>query len=322
MNPSIFLLSSAVLLPLSTESEGCPTWLIIVVIVIILYSSDQQSQNKNKTSDKSKPDYLKTPTTYSSPSPTSYRRYVEDVSPPYDDEIDEILSERDEIDWQESDQNNISKQTEPYKATTSQFSQRTLPVSLALKPVQVRSLDERYQEVLSKNLKSNWQSFDYIIRNNHIDYLYHFTDMSNVESIFKHGGLYSWKSCLEREIRIACPGGNSLSRGLDIRKNLNDYIHLGFNKKHPMLYVAEEEKRIRKAKILRIDTSVIFWDSTLFSDKNATSNQARIGGTINDFRCINFGIACGSTWNGPDEKSAFQAEVLVRSHIPIEYISF
>jgi len=322
MNPSVFLPSSAVFLPLSAESEGCPTWLIIVIIVIILISSDQQSQNKNKTRDKSKSDHLETPPTYSSSSPTSYRRYIEDVSPPYDDEIDEILSERDEIDWKESDQSFISKQTEPYNATASQFPQRTLPVSLALKPDQVRSIDERSQEVLSKNLKSNWQSFDYIIRNNHIDYLYHFTDMSNMDSIFEHGGLFSWKSCLKNGIRITCPGGNSLSRELDIRKNLDDYIHLAFNQEHPMLYVAKNEGRIRKPEILRIDTSVIFWVSTLFSDRNAASNQARVGGTINDFCSIDFSIACGSTWNGPDEKSAFQAEVLVHSHIPLEYIYF
>ncbi|GEM_PF-1742536 len=322
MNPSVFLLSAAVFLPLSAESEGCPTWLIIVIIVIILYSSDQQSQKKNKTSNKSKSDYLKTPTTYSSPSHTSYRRYVEDVSPPYDDEIDEILSERDEFDWQESDQNNTSKQTEPYKTNTSQFPQRTSPVFLAPKPVQVRSIDERYQEVLSKNLKSDWRSFDFIIRNNHIDYLYHFTDKSNVSSIFEHGGLYSWKSCLKNGIRITRPGGNSLSRELDSRKNLDDYIHLAFNQEHPMLFVAKNEGRISNPEILRIDTSVIFWISTLFSDRNAASNQARIGGTINDFRSIDFSIACGSTWNSPDEKSAFQAEVLVHSHIPLEYIYF
>ena len=143
-----------------------------------------------------------------------------------------------------------------------------------------------------------------------------------MDSIIKYGGLFSRKSCLERGITIACPGGNSLSRTLDNRKNLTDYIHLAFNKKQPMLYVAKDEGRIHKASILKIDTSVIYWDSTLFSDRNATSNEARIGGTINDFRCINFRIACGSTWHTTGEKSAFQAEVLVRSHIPLEYISF
>jgi len=123
-------------------------------------------------------------------------------------------------------------------------------------------------------------------------------------------------------IRVDYPGSNTVSRTLDKNKTLDRYIHLSLNPKQPMLYVAQNEGRIREVVTLRIDTSVILWDQTLFSDRNAASNSAKIGGSINDFRNINFSIACGLTWSSDYEKSLFQAEVLVESHIPLKYIYF
>lgn len=324
MNLDVFLLSSAVILPNPAETDGCPTWLVIVAIVIILFYADQQSQSENKTNKKRKSEYIdsKTSTKYSSPIRTHYRRNIDDVYPPFDEEIDEILSQRDQTLWQEKNQNNTTKQSQFYHPNSLQVTQKSSPVPITTEPVNYLSIDLQNQETISENRKNDWRSFDIIIRKNHIEYLYHFTDAKNLASIIEYGGLFSWRSCLEKGIRIPCPGGNSLSRLLDYHKDLDDYIHLGFNREHPMLFVAKNEGRILRPVILRIDPSVILWKSTCFSDRNAASSQARIGGTFNDFCCIDFSIACGPTWNGPNEKSAFQAEVLVLSHIPLELIYF
>ena len=41
--------------------------------------------------------------------------------------------------------------------------------------------------------KNNWQEFEQVLKENRITKLYHFTDFDNLESIIKHGGLYSLK---------------------------------------------------------------------------------------------------------------------------------
>ena len=40
--------------------------------------------------------------------------------------------------------------------------------------------------------KENCTEFQNIINRHNIKKLYHFTDFDNLESIIKHGGLYSW----------------------------------------------------------------------------------------------------------------------------------
>ena len=169
--------------------------------------------------------------------------------------------------------------------------------------------------------KPDWQRFQIIMGSNGIYALYHFTDESNLESI-RAFGLYSWSACASNNISIPCPGGGTLSRDLDQKKGLHNYIHLSFNQNHPMAYVAKRDGRIQNPVYLSIDPSVIIWDTTLFSNQNAASTGAVIGGSINHFQSINFDIACGSRWNSDAEKAAFQAEVLIKEHIPAEFIRF
>jgi len=168
--------------------------------------------------------------------------------------------------------------------------------------------------------KEDWQEFENIIIQEGINRLYHFTDRSNLDSIIKYGGLFSWYTCEIKGINIPVPGGNELSRDLDIRKNIQDYVRLSFNKKQPMLYVAQREGRIINPFFLEISPEVIFFKNTLFSDENATANSAIIGGKLEDFQRINFKFAKSGEWSDELEKKYVQAEVLVKSHIPIKFI--
>ena len=56
--------------------------------------------------------------------------------------------------------------------------------------------------------KVNAQAFVRILKEHGINSLYHFTDRKNLESIIRHGGLYSWGDCIEQGIAIPCPGGD------------------------------------------------------------------------------------------------------------------
>ena len=171
--------------------------------------------------------------------------------------------------------------------------------------------------------KSNWQEFEQVLKENRIIKLYHFTDRDNLESIIQHGGLYSWADCEEKGIKIAKPGGGDLSRSLDRRDRLEHYVRLGFTPEHPMKYNAMDDGRISNPVVLEIDIEAALWADSLYADRNATKNGARVGGTLEDLKAVRFGL-----FNRPmryfdmseEAKMHFKAEVLVKHFIPLDYI--
>ena len=170
--------------------------------------------------------------------------------------------------------------------------------------------------------KSNWQDFKAILDQYGITKLYHFTDRSNLESIIREGGLYSWMDCDKKGIKITKPGGEALSRALDCRHNLQEYVRVSFTTQHPMMYVAMQEGRISNPVILEIDPEVIYWKSSKYSDSNATRNDACVGENLDAFKKIHFNSVKARTHFDltDEEKPYFQAEILVKSFIPLECI--
>lgn len=172
--------------------------------------------------------------------------------------------------------------------------------------------------------KSNWQEFEQVLKDNRITKLYHFTDFDNLESIIKHGGLYSWADCDEKGIKIAKPGGSSQSRSLDSRDRLEHYVRLSFAYDHPMQYVAMNDGRISNPVVLEIDIETALWDSSLYADRNATKNGANVGGTLDDLKEVRFGLfnRMMRYFDMSEEaKTHYQAEVLVKNFIPLKYIT-
>lgn len=171
--------------------------------------------------------------------------------------------------------------------------------------------------------KRNWQLFQSIIDKYGIQRLYHFTDRDNLESIIKHGGLYSWKDCEDKGIIIAKPGGSDQSRSLDKRDGLQNYVRVSFTPKHPMMFVAMSDGRISNPVVLEIDPAVVCWKETRYSDRNAAKTGAEVGGDLADFERIHFSTIKASVVFDLDEEEQpyYQAEVLVKNFIPLEYIS-
>lgn len=163
-----------------------------------------------------------------------------------------------------------------------------------------------------------------ILTQNGIDRLYHFTDFENLESIVQNGGLYSWLECEKKGINVSKPGGGDLSRVLDRRKGLEDYVRLSFAHEHPMMHVAMREGRISSPVILEIDPEVALLEGTKFSDRNAASNDAIIGYGQDGLRNIKFDVvtkSCHYYDLEEDEKKYYQAEILVENFIPLKYIT-
>lgn len=170
--------------------------------------------------------------------------------------------------------------------------------------------------------KSNWQEYKAIIEQQGIKKLYHFTDRENLQSIIQNGGLYSWADCEEKGISISRPGGSDSSRSLDSRDGLQHYVRVSFVTQHPMMYVAMNEGRISNPVLLEIDPQVIYWKDSRYADRNATKNGAQVGSSINDFNTIHFSAVKANKHFDldDDEQKFYQAEVLVKNSIPLEYI--
>lgn len=194
--------------------------------------------------------------------------------------------------------------------------QKGLLVELKLKEeIEIR------ERVKGIQLKSNWQLYVNVILNNGIEYLYHFTDIANIDLIKQTQGLYSWAYCDSHKITIPRPGGDELSRNLDKRKGTENYVRLSFCKNHPMEYVAKKESRIINSVKLLCDTDLIYHVGTKYCNMNATKNEAIISDSIEYFKNINFGVCKRNYFDlTPIEKSQYQSEVLVFEHVPMKYI--
>ena len=170
--------------------------------------------------------------------------------------------------------------------------------------------------------KNNYDEFKKLIEQHHITTLYHFTDRENLESIIKNGGLYSWADCEQKGINIPKPGGSMSSRDLDKRDNLQNFVRVSFVKEHPMMYVAMNDGRISNPVVLEIDPEVIYWQDSLYADRNATKNGALVGSSIDDFSQLHFNSFKAKKHFDldADEQKFYQAEVLVKNHIPLQFI--
>ena len=170
--------------------------------------------------------------------------------------------------------------------------------------------------------KNNYDEFKKLIEQHHITTLYHFTDRANLESIIKNGGLYSWADCEQKGINIPKPGGSMSSRDLDKRDNLQNFVRVSFVREHPMMYVAMNDGRISNPVVLEIDPEVIYWQDSLYADRNATKNGALVGSSIDDFSQLHFNSFKAKKHFDldADEQKFYQAEVLVKNHIPLQFI--
>lgn len=149
---------------------------------------------------------------------------------------------------------------------------------------------------------------------------YHFTAKSNLESIFRHNGLYS-RLCLENNsIPISFAGGNDDSVMLDTMNNVKQYVHLSYNDDLPMKRRVTGEN-INELVVLKISTEVALFSPTLFTDSNAASYSCKIDKNLDFLKSLNLSAAMRKhVYRGDDDFRVNQAEVLVKTWVPLKYI--
>jgi len=158
-----------------------------------------------------------------------------------------------------------------------------------------------------------------LLENNNIKWFYHFTDRRNIESIKQNGGLFSWKYLHDNSIDIPNAGGDELSRSLDSRHNLQDFVRLSFCSDHPMKYRKECEGA--DIVLLRISVEVATFKSTVFSDMNAADNAHSHGTEMENLEKVDFEAVKKTYVSREDgDFKAHQAEVMVKTFVPLRYI--
>ena len=158
-----------------------------------------------------------------------------------------------------------------------------------------------------------------LLSENAIYYFYHFTSRKNIASIRRNGGLYSWQYLKSHNIYIPVQGGGELSQGLDQYNGLADYVHLSFCKDHPMAYrhIQNGEDII----VLKISTDVATLEGTKFSDMNAVDSRSRCSLGLRGLSQVNFEATKEKYLRNDDPLFKYkQAEILVKTHVPLKYI--
>lgn len=183
--------------------------------------------------------------------------------------------------------------------------------------------EERYVYYVDNGLKENFYDIISFLQEKNVTKFYHFTDKRNLKNIEEMGGLYSWDYLLKSNKKDnVIFGSNELSRNLDIRYKLQNNVRLSFCKEHPMKFVAERDGRIQNPIVLEIDISVAMLKNTLFSDRNATDNNHKKGGKLEDLKNIKFDVFQKNYFELDDlYKKYYQAEVLVEKFIPLKFIT-
>jgi len=278
-------------------------WIIGIIILWVLGSISGNSQdNESSTSNKSTYKYNEPNTPSVSPTPTKIQK-----------ESQKKFSQDKVKDLDTTTFRHLNKAQPVQKPPPKSSQGEVFELNDFL-----NQLDREYD--LSQPYKDDWKEIQKIVEQNEITKLYHFTDRVNIPSIKKMGGLFSWQDLENMKVKIPVQGGNDLSKQLDAYKNLQNYVRLSFVENTPMLYFAKKEGRIQNPVILEIDPSIIFLKDTIYSDGNATSNQAHIGGDLQTFKKINFSVINKRRWDGDEEKHYLQAEVLVKKSVPLNFI--
>lgn len=187
------------------------------------------------------------------------------------------------------------------------------PVNLLEERFRLIELElERYKCPIDLHMK--------FLEDNNIINLYHFSSRKNLKSI-KSNGLCSFNELEKLGLSIEY-GSSESSRQIDASKNLSDYVHLSFERRNPMLFIALGEGRLNDYLIFEIAPEVIFLKDSKYSNINAASKDAIISSDINFFLNLPFNNFHNKDYNllSNKDKKHYQAEVLVKNIIQTNLI--
>jgi hypothetical protein len=106
-----------------------------------------------------------------------------------------------------------------------------------------------------------------------IPQLHHFTDVSNIPSIRRLGGILC-TAILAQIGEAFCAGGDEASLVLDKQCGMDRFVHLCFSNSHPMAYRVRERKPGTVLMYLAIDRAILYQPGVMFSTGVGYANNA------------------------------------------------
>lgn len=170
--------------------------------------------------------------------------------------------------------------------------------------------------------RNEFEELKFILLEHGIDRLFHITDRSNWTSIKENNGIRSSDSLRNCDAIFTGSCGDILSRNIDQKLFLSDYVHLSFIPEAPWLRAALKAGFIKEPIILEVPLDILLDEDTLFSTGSPLSLNSKIGGTKEVFESVDFDtlVAASQEITQPEKRGAFQAEALVKRFIPIDRI--
>lgn len=152
-----------------------------------------------------------------------------------------------------------------------------------------------------------------------IQYFYHFTEREKLFSIKQNGGLMSSRRCLDEGIVLPITTDVSTSRDRDAELGLDDYARLSFCEHLPLIDIRKQQGK--DLVLLKIDPKVALFEETRFTDIEATYENVKHGDHYEDLQKVDIDVTqkCISEVT-EEERPYYQAEVLVKSLVPLKYI--
>lgn len=196
-------------------------------------------------------------------------------------------------------------------------------ISTPVSPVQPQSIQTRLGQMRPQTATPS-KSKDAVeiaqhLANNQITYFYHFTSRKNLALIKQRGGLYSWRHLERQSWSIPVAGGDSLSRQLDSKYGLDDYVRLSFCEDHPMSFRLRQKGE--DIVLLLISPKVAQLSGVLFSDRNAADKSHKRDGGMIGLRLVDIAATKRRYLSKTDpDFGPHQAEVMVPRHVDLKYI--
>jgi len=164
-----------------------------------------------------------------------------------------------------------------------------------------------------------------ILQRYKFDFIWHFTDKSNLDSIQQNNGLLSWGELQRRGISVPTPGGNQWSHDADKGNGVDNYVHLAFLDDHPMLFCAKQDGRIATPIWLKINSSVLLGDGVRFSSEVSNKAGVQTLTAVEATEQIDFEVLFTRTdWRDPAiqarRRTALKSEILVPWTVPLNMI--
>ena len=158
-----------------------------------------------------------------------------------------------------------------------------------------------------------------------IDKIWHFTDLSNIQSIIDNNGLLAFSEARKKTIAIPTPGGNQWSHDADKFKGVDQYVHLAFIDDHPMLYVAKKDQRIKDPIWLKISTVILAHPDVRYTLDVSNKEGVPLLNAQQAIEKLDFEVLFTYTdWKDPHiqarRKIALKAEILIPNQVAIGMI--